>query len=116
MGKEIESWAEGSEMVSFYEFYGDGRKIHGKLSERLKELKDAAIEDRVHLDYRNTADKGRVVLFPQSWLERMDWIAQVHENGAKSDIEIIEDLKYKYEMDKAADEQIEMDFNIKEKK
>jgi len=67
---------KGSEMISLRDYYGKAQ--HCVKSQQIHEM---AIEDRVDIHY------------PKSWLDKLDFIDKVHEEGAKSDKEIVENLK-----------------------
>ena len=72
------SYKQG-EMVSLSEYYGKAQS-----SVKCREIMDMAIEDRVAIQY------------PKTWLDKVDFIDKVHEEGAKSDKEIVEELKAKH--------------------
>jgi hypothetical protein len=86
--------AKASEMVSLYEYYGkpQGSLIGFKVYE-------IAVEDRVKIGFRVTESSQypRVRTYPRTWLDKLDFIDQVHDGGAKSDKEIVNKIKNEYE-------------------
>ena len=73
---------KGSEMVSLRDYYGKAQH-----SVKCQQIYDMAIEDRVEIQY------------PRTWLDKLDFIDRVHEEGAKSDKEIVEMIKEKKSTD-----------------
>ena len=65
-----------SEMVTLTEYYGKAQS-----SVKCQQINGMAIEDRVEISY------------PKSWLDKLDFIDKVHEEGAASDKEIVANLK-----------------------
>ena len=77
-GEKIMSYKQ-SEMITVSEYYGKAQS-----SVKCREINDMAIEDRVEINY------------PKTWLSKLDFIDKVHEEGAKSDKEIVEAIKKKH--------------------
>ena len=67
---------KASEMVSLRDYYGKAQ-----YSVKCQQIHEMAIEDRVEIQY------------PRTWLDKLDFIDRVHEEGAKSDKEIVEKIK-----------------------
>tara|TARA_A100001201_G_scaffold589_1_gene1547 strand:- start:1616 stop:1909 length:294 start_codon:yes stop_codon:yes gene_type:complete len=89
-------WSDPSEMVTLYEYYG---KAQGPVIGR--KVFETAIEDRVHTEMKTikNAKYPTVRAYPRTWLDKLDFIDQVHESGAKSDQEIIDKIVNEYEND-----------------
>ena len=89
-------WSDPSEMVTLYEYYG---KAQGPVIGR--KVMDHAIEDRVYTEMKKIPNNAypEVRAFPRTWLDKLDFIDQVHESGAKSDQEIIDKIVNEYEND-----------------
>ena len=64
------------DMVTLHEYYGKAQN-----SVKCRQINDMAMEDRVEVRY------------PKTWLDKIDFIDRVHEEGAKSDKEIVAKLK-----------------------
>jgi len=91
--------AKASEMVSLYEYYG---KAQGSLIGF--KVYEIAVEDRVETGFRVTGNSKypQVRTYPRTWLDKLDFIDQVHEEGAASDKEIVNKIKNDYEKSKKA--------------
>ncbi len=85
-----------SDLVSLYEYHGkaQGSTIGMKVWEQ-------AVEDRVETGLRDTKNLKypQVRTYPRTWLDKLDFIDQVHDGGAKSDKEIINEIVKEYEKD-----------------
>ena len=77
-----------SEMVSLTEYYGETQN-----GVKCRQINDIAFEDRVEIHY------------PRTWLDKLDYIDRVHQDGAKSDKEIVEHYKKKEAQSKYVDQQ-----------
>ena len=73
------SITKGSDMISLAEYYGKAQH-----SVKCRQISDMAVEDRVEVHY------------PKTWLDKLDFIDRVHEEGAKSDKEVVESIKSKH--------------------
>ena len=95
MENKIE-WSSPSEMVTLYEYHG---KAQGMVVGR--KVYEIAIEDRVETTMKPTGNTKypMVRAYPRTWLDKLDFIDQVHESGAKSDQEIIDKIVNEYEND-----------------
>ena len=87
--------AKASEMVSLYEYYGrpQGMVIGQKVYE-------VSVQDRVESNtklIKTSKYNGTVRTYPRTWLDKLDFIDQVHDGGAKSDKEIVNKIKNEYE-------------------
>ena len=91
--------AKPSEMVTLYEYYG---KAQGMLiGQKVYEI---AVEDRVETILKDIPNRKypQVRAYPRTWLDKLDFIDQVHEGGAMSDKEIVNKIKNEYEESKKA--------------
>ena len=83
-----------STMVSLFDYHGkaQGGSIGLKVYEQ-------AVEDRVEIGIKQipNAKYPQVRTYPRTWLDKLDFIDQVHDNGAASDREIVENIVKKYE-------------------
>lgn len=83
-----------SDLVSLYEYHGkaQGGAIGMKVWEQ-------AVEDRVETGIKQipNAKYPQVRTYPRTWLDKLDFIDQVHDTGAASDKEIIEKIVKEYE-------------------
>jgi|TARA_R100001015_G_C4618614_1_gene175130 hypothetical protein len=94
--ENFKNWSNPSEMVTLFEYYG---KAQGQTIGR--KVYETAIEDRVATEMKPTGNTKypMVRAYPRTWLDKLDYIDQVHENGAVSDKEIIDKLVTEYEND-----------------
>ena len=62
---------------------------------------DYAIEDRVHTEMKKIPNNAypEVRAYPRTWLDKLDFIDRVHESGAKSDQDIVNQIKLDFEND-----------------
>ena len=83
-----------STMVSLFDYHGkaQGSAIGLKVWEQ-------AMEDRVEIGIKQipNAKYPQVRTYPRTWLDKLDFIDQVHDTGAASDKEIIEKIVKEYE-------------------
>ena len=94
--ENFKEWSNPSEMVTLYEYYGEaqgpvvGRRIF-----------EQAIEDRVHIEMKTIANNKypQVRAYPRTWLDKLYYIDQVHETGAVSDKEIVDNIVNKLTKD-----------------
>ena len=98
MENKIE-WSSPSEMVTLYEYHG---KAQGMVVGR--KVYEIAIEDRVETTMKPTGNTKypMVRAYPRTWLDKLDFIDRVHEDGALSDKQIVEKFKKNYEETKEA--------------
>ena len=89
-------WSSPSEMVTLYEYYGEAK---GSVVGR--KVMDFAIEDRVHTEMKTIPNDKypEVRAYPRTWLDKLDFIDRVHETGAKSDKDIVNQIKLDFEKD-----------------
>ena len=94
--EKFKNWSNPSEMVTLFEYYG---KAQGMVVGR--KVYETAIEDRVETEMKPTGNTKypMVRAYPRTWLDKLDYIDQVHENGAVSDKDIINKLVTEYEKD-----------------
>ena len=78
-----------SDLVSLYEYHGkaQGSTIGMKVWEQ-------AVEDRVETGFRDTKNLKypQVRTYPRTWLDKLDFIDRVYEEGALSDKEIVDKI------------------------
>ena len=87
--------AKPSDMVSLYEYYGKAQGMF--IGQKVYEI---SVEDRVETStklIKNSKYNGTVRTYPRTWLDKLDFIDRVHEDGAKSDKQIVEQIKKDYE-------------------
>ena len=82
--------AKPSQMVTLFEYYG---KAQGAIIGM--RVYETAVEDRIETGHKQIPNSKypQVRTYPRTWLDKLDFIDQVHETGALSDKEIVEKFK-----------------------